>query len=140
MRVFQLRDGDVRACVVRADLAVDLDIMADMSEPVAQAYLDALALCEAESVATLWVHDPLCLFPQRDRPELELYEPVRPLVSAHTDPCRGGRERVLGRETNWSSRAANQARGRAGVGPQRPRLRAIAVQFCQPTVAGVNEF
>jgi hypothetical protein len=72
LRVFQLRNGDVRACVVRADLAIDLDIMADMSEPVAQAYLDALALCEAENVATLWVHDPLGLFPQRDRPELEL--------------------------------------------------------------------
>ena len=72
LRVFQLRDGDVRACVVRADLAVDLDIMADMSEPVAQAYLDALALCETESVQTLWVHDPLGLFPQRDRPEVEL--------------------------------------------------------------------
>jgi hypothetical protein len=72
LRVFQLRDGDVRGCVVRADLAVDLDIMADMSEPVAKAYLDALALCEVESVATLWVHDPLGLFPQRDRPELEL--------------------------------------------------------------------
>ena len=54
MRVFQLRDGDVRACVVPADLAVNLDMMADMSEPVAQAYLDALALCETESVATLW--------------------------------------------------------------------------------------
>ncbi len=47
-------------------------MMADMSEPVAQAYLDALALCETENVATLWVHDPLGLFPQRDRPELEL--------------------------------------------------------------------
>jgi hypothetical protein len=72
LRVFQLRDGDVRACVVRADLPVDFDIMADMSEPVAQAYLDALALCETESVQTLWVHDPLELFPQRNRPELEL--------------------------------------------------------------------
>jgi hypothetical protein len=72
LRVFQLSDGDVRACVVRADLAVDLEMMADMSEPAAQAYLDALALREAESVATLWVHDPLGLFPQRDRPELEL--------------------------------------------------------------------
>ena len=34
LRVFQLRDGDVRACVVPADLAVNLDMMADMSEPV----------------------------------------------------------------------------------------------------------
>jgi hypothetical protein len=41
---------DVRGCVVPADLAVNLDMMADMSEPVAQAYLDALALCEVESV------------------------------------------------------------------------------------------
>ena len=63
LRVFQLRDGDVRACVVPVDLAVDLDTMADMSEPVAQAYLDALALSETESVATLWVEDPLGLFP-----------------------------------------------------------------------------
>jgi hypothetical protein len=63
LRVFQLRDSDVRGCVVPADLAVDLNMMADMSEPVAQAYLDALALCETESVATLWVHDPLGLFP-----------------------------------------------------------------------------
>jgi len=63
LRVFQLRDGDVRACVVPADLAVTLDMMGDMSEPVAQAYLDALALCETEGIATLWVHDPLGLFP-----------------------------------------------------------------------------
>jgi hypothetical protein len=60
------------ACVVPADLAVNLDMMADMSEPVAQAYLDALALCETESIATLWVHDPLGLFPPLDRPEVEL--------------------------------------------------------------------
>jgi hypothetical protein len=72
LRVFQFHYGDVRACVVSADLAVDHDMLADMSEPVAQAYLNALALCEAESVATLWVHDPLGLFPQRDRPEREL--------------------------------------------------------------------
>ena len=72
LRVFQLRDGDVRACVVPADLAVTFEMMADMSEPVAQAYLDALVLCEAESVPTLWVHDPLGLFPLHDRPEREL--------------------------------------------------------------------
>ena len=33
LRVFQLRDGDVRACVVSAGLALDLDTMADVSEP-----------------------------------------------------------------------------------------------------------
>ena len=49
-------DDDVRACVVPADLAVNLDMISDMSEPVAQAYLNALALCETEGVATLWVH------------------------------------------------------------------------------------
>lgn len=72
LRVFQLRDGDVCACVVAADLAVTFEMMADMSEPVAQAYLDALALCEAEGVSTLWVHDPLGLFPPHNRPEREL--------------------------------------------------------------------
>ena len=72
LRIFQLRDGDVRACVVPAGLAVTFEMTADMSEPVAQAYLDALALCEAEDVSTLWVHDPLVLFPPRDRPEREL--------------------------------------------------------------------
>jgi hypothetical protein len=72
LRVFQLRDGDVRRCVVPAGLALDLDMMAEMSEPVAPAYLNALALCETESVATLWVHDPLGLSPPSDRPDLEL--------------------------------------------------------------------
>jgi hypothetical protein len=72
LRVFQLHDADVRACVVPADLPVNLDMMADMSEPVAQAYLDALALCETQGIPTLWVHDPLSLFPLHDRPEREL--------------------------------------------------------------------
>src|SRR5580692_7810896 len=79
LRVFQLHDGDVRACVVPADLAVDFDMMADLSEPVAQAYLNALALCETESVATLWVHDRLGLFPPRERPaRYRHYRSVRP--------------------------------------------------------------
>jgi hypothetical protein len=72
LRVFQLADGVVRACVVSAALALDLDMMVNMSAPVAQAYLDALALCETENVETLWVHDPLGLFLPRDRPEQEL--------------------------------------------------------------------
>ena len=72
LRVFQLRDGDVRGCAVPADFAVNLDMIFEMSEPVAQAYLNALALCETESVATLWVHDPLGLSPPSDRPDLEL--------------------------------------------------------------------
>jgi hypothetical protein len=72
LRVFQLHDGGARACVVPADLPVTLDMMADMSEPAAQAYLDALTLCEMERISTLWVHDPLGLFPLQDRPEREL--------------------------------------------------------------------
>lgn len=72
LRIFQLRDGDVRACVVPADLAVTFEMMVYMSEPVAQAYLDALALCEGEGISILWVHDPLALFPPHDRPEREL--------------------------------------------------------------------
>ena len=71
LRVFQLHYGDVRACVVPADSAVTHAMMDEMSEPVAQAYLDALALCEKEGVATLWVHDSLGLFPPHARPERE---------------------------------------------------------------------
>ena len=89
LRVFQLRDGDVRACVVSADLAVDLDMMADMSEPVAQAYLDALALCETESVATLWVHDPLGSFRHAIDRSRNCDEPACPPVT----PPRGSEPR-----------------------------------------------
>jgi hypothetical protein len=72
LRVFQLPYGDVRACVVPADLVVTHAMMDEMSEPVAQAYLDALALCEKEGVATLWVHDSVGLFPPHARPEREV--------------------------------------------------------------------
>ena len=57
--LLELRVFPLRACVVPADLTVTFEMLADLSEPAAQAYLDALALCEAEGVATLWVHDPL---------------------------------------------------------------------------------
>ena len=53
LRVFQLHDGDVRACVVPSHLAMSHNMMDEKSEPVAQAYLDALALCEKEGVTTL---------------------------------------------------------------------------------------
>jgi hypothetical protein len=72
LRVFQLKEGDVRACVVPSALAMSHAMMDEMSEPVAQAYLDALALSEKQGVATLWVHDSLGLFPPRDRPEREV--------------------------------------------------------------------
>jgi hypothetical protein len=68
LRVFKSPDGEVRACVIPADLAVSHKMMEEMSEPAAQALLDALALCDKERIAALWVHDPLDLFPSRDRP------------------------------------------------------------------------
>jgi hypothetical protein len=72
LRVFQLHDGDVRGCVVPSHLIISHNMMDEASKPVAQAYLDALALCEKEGVTTLWVHDSLNLFPPHDRPEREL--------------------------------------------------------------------
>jgi hypothetical protein len=68
LRVFQLQSGDVRASVIPADLALSRHMMDEISEPVDQAFLHALALCEKEGIATLWVHDSLGLFPPRDRP------------------------------------------------------------------------
>ena len=68
LRVFKSHDGSVRACVVPADLAVSHAMVEEMSEPAAQAFLDALALCEKEGIGALWVHDSLGLFPPADRP------------------------------------------------------------------------
>jgi hypothetical protein len=39
-----------------------------LSRPAAEAFLDALSLCEKEGIASLWVHDPFGLFPARARP------------------------------------------------------------------------
>jgi hypothetical protein len=72
LRVFQLHNGDVRACVVPSHLTMSHNMMDEKSELVAQAYLHALALCEEEGVTTLWVHDSLGLFPPPDRPERKL--------------------------------------------------------------------
>jgi hypothetical protein len=71
LRVFESSEG-VRACVIPADLTLDHAMMEEMSEPADQAFLDALALCEKEEIAVLWVHDPLGLFPPRDRPVREM--------------------------------------------------------------------
>jgi hypothetical protein len=68
LRVFKLQGDEVRACVIPADLPLAHGMMEEMSEPVAQAFLDALALCEKEAIAALWVHDSLGLFPPGDRP------------------------------------------------------------------------
>ena len=64
LRVFQLHDGDVRACVVPSHLVISHNMMEETSKPVAQAYLDALALCEKEGVTTLWVHESLKVCPE----------------------------------------------------------------------------
>jgi hypothetical protein len=83
-----LHDGDVRACVVPSHLAMSHNMMDEKSEPVAQAYLDALALCEKEGVTTLWVHDSLGLFPSHDRSG-NCDEPARPdRRVTRPRPCR----------------------------------------------------
>jgi hypothetical protein len=68
LRVFRLDSGEVRACVIPVDLAINHIMIDEMSEPVARAFLDGLALCEREDIPNLWVHDPHGLFPPRDRP------------------------------------------------------------------------
>jgi hypothetical protein len=72
LRVFKLQDGDVRACVVPADLALGHGMMEEMSEHVVEAFLDALALCEKERIAALWIHDSLGLFPPSQRPARDI--------------------------------------------------------------------
>jgi hypothetical protein len=72
LRVLQTPDGEVRACVIPADLTLDHAMMLEMSEPADQALLDGLALCEKEDIPLLWIHDPFGLFPPRDRPVREM--------------------------------------------------------------------
>ena len=83
LRVFQLKGGDVRACVVPSDLAMTHTMMAGASEPVGQAYLDALALCEREGIATSWVHDLLGLFRHRIDRSGNCDGPVAPITATH---------------------------------------------------------
>ena len=40
----------------------------EFGEPVGEAFLIALALCEKHDVKIFWVHDPEHLFPQNERP------------------------------------------------------------------------
>jgi len=72
LRVFQLCYGDVRACIKPSGLIMTQSMMDDISEPVAQAYLNALTLCEKEGIATLWVHDSLGLFSPQARPDRDV--------------------------------------------------------------------
>ena len=50
----QLAAGEVRACVIPVDLAINHIMIDEMSEPVARAFLDGLALCEREDILNLW--------------------------------------------------------------------------------------
>jgi hypothetical protein len=72
--LFRAPDGSIRGCIVPAGLALTLDMMAAACEHVAQSFLDALAHCEMEGAATLWVNDPLGLFRPCDRPPQDLLQ------------------------------------------------------------------
>jgi hypothetical protein len=63
LRVLAPRQGDVRGAVVPMDFIGDHTIIEAMSEPIKQAYADALDLCRKEEIPTLWVHDPKGAFP-----------------------------------------------------------------------------
>jgi len=137
-----------RADDVPVQTAWDLGIsangmMADMSEPVAQAYLDALALCETESVCDLMGSRsarslsatrstgagtvmnqpaPLVSAPRplsreemrKGQSQDRRLEQSRPREASPAGPDRS-REGPGPGSTNWSSRSANQAQGRVGV-------------------------
>jgi len=68
LRVFKTRGGERHAYVVPIDMTLDHAMMEEISKPVARAFLDALTLCERAQIATLWIHDPLYLFPPQDWP------------------------------------------------------------------------
>jgi hypothetical protein len=69
LRFFRTKkNAEVRAYISCDDVIIDMDMMMLLSRPAAEAFLDALALCEKEGIASLWVHDPFGLFPAQARP------------------------------------------------------------------------
>jgi hypothetical protein len=72
LRLFRTKDAEVRAYITCDDVIIDTNMMMLLSRPAAEAFREALALCEKEGVANLWVHDSVGLFPPRDRPEWEV--------------------------------------------------------------------
>ena len=72
LRVFRLDYGEVRACIIPVDLVTNHTMIDELSQPVVEAFLDGLALCEREAIPNLWIHDPHGLFPPRDRPVREM--------------------------------------------------------------------
>jgi hypothetical protein len=57
LRLFRTKAAEVRAYITCDDAIIDTNMMMLLSRPAAEAFLDALALCEREGVANLWVHD-----------------------------------------------------------------------------------
>jgi hypothetical protein len=128
LREFQLKDADVRGCVVPADLAINLDMMADMSEPAAEAYLDALAPCETESIATFWVHDLLGIRPAIDRSG-NRDEPAR-VDRRRTRPRR--HRGVRQRQQIGGPQSVRQPTGGIEPGSRRRRAEPILVPSLRP--------
>jgi hypothetical protein len=71
LRFFRTKAAEVRAYISCDDVIIDVNMMIVLSRPAAEAFLDALALCEKEGVAKLWVNDPVGLFPAAARPRRE---------------------------------------------------------------------
>jgi hypothetical protein len=72
LRVFRLDYGEVRACVVPADFAINHTnhtMIDELSQRVVDAFLDRLARCD---IPNLWIHDPHGFFARRDRPIREM--------------------------------------------------------------------
>ena len=68
LRLFRTKAAEVRAYISCDDVIIDTNMMMLLSRPAAEAFLDALALCEKEGVTKLWVHDSVGLFPPDARP------------------------------------------------------------------------
>ena len=67
LRVWRTSETDVRACLMPVDVFVDLSDVIELSDPVREAFRDAISHCEKDGVAALWVHDPMGLFPPNVR-------------------------------------------------------------------------
>ena len=72
LRVWQWRKGDVRACILPLDAVLDQNSMRKISDPIEEAFLDALTICEVDDIGTLWIDDPMGIFPPADRPIREM--------------------------------------------------------------------
>jgi hypothetical protein len=107
LRVFRATNGRRRACVMSDGVIFDEATMEMIGEPVARAFLDALALCERERIPTLWVNDPSDLF--RSASQLAIASRrggVKLLIPARPAPCRSRAKRGRSKEAPDRRRAA----------------------------------